>query len=98
MSWREQLQNAIDRAHLRTPDPLACRWCGCRVVVPEYRALLGWIPVSCHYMPDLASACPVLAGGLETFLCWLDLNEALAREGLPLAHYAEPADVALAAI
>lgn len=94
MTRRELLQQAVDLAHLRTPDPLRCPECGCNIVTVEHRAVLGWVPVSLHYarFPD---ACPVLRGGLAAQRCYVDLLDALSPH-LALAHYGEPADTGLA--
>jgi len=91
---RDLLEDAIARAHLQDPDPLACRFCGCDLVVAEYRAGLGgWIPVSCHYASWSAEAsCPVLSGGVETWMACEELWAALEAH-LLVADYLELADV-----
>jgi hypothetical protein len=79
---REALEAAIAAAR-----PY-CIECGSDVVVAEYRAGHGWIPVSCHYAETMATACPVLRGGLAALLCHEDLWAALEPH-LFLAHYGE---------
>jgi hypothetical protein len=94
VTGRELLERAIAFAHLEVPDPLRCLECGCDAVFAEYRPGLGWIPVSCHYAPTLAGACPVLSGGVAAWAAHEDLWQALAPY-LFLAHYGEAADVAV---
>lgn len=85
----ELLARAIALAH-----PV-CLECGSDLVVVEERPGLGPIPVWAHYAPTMDTACPALRGGVASWLAHEDLWAALEPH-LFLAHYGEPADLAVA--